>query len=232
MMGFFVILLAMNMAKSSVGGGGSKGDTGTTVATADMLDFAIAMREAFNNPVNIHSTNPADQALIRRILQRAGKSETRDPGVKGYESDVQSIRPSDYYAFSGTIPFAENSAEIPDNARHVITEMATRVRGLRVIVEVRGHVSAVESDHGSEKAMRLASDRALVVAQALSAAGVDWWQMRLVVCGDNDRIAKFPNSRDADQSNARVEIVLTDEVVPDKVPSKSDAGSQTASAAH
>jgi outer membrane protein OmpA-like peptidoglycan-associated protein len=222
MMGFFVILLAMNMAKASVGGGGSKGDTGTTtVQTADMIDFAIAMREAFNNPVNMHSTNPADQALIRRILQRAGKSETRDPGVKGYEQDVQSIRPNDYYAYSGVIPFAENSSEIPEGSRHVITEMAQKVRGLRVIVEVRGHVSAVESDHGPETAMRLASERALAVAQALSSAGVDWWQMRLVVCGDNDRLAKFPNTRDADQSNARVEIVLTDEVVPDKVPSKS-----------
>jgi outer membrane protein OmpA-like peptidoglycan-associated protein len=223
MMGFFVILFALNNKPTGrqPGGAGESAD-GDPPVSAQVLDFAISIREAFHNPVNIHSTNPADQVLIRRILQRAGNSETRDPGVKGHEQDVQSIRPSDYYAYSGVVPFAENSIEIPDNARHVITEMARKVKGMRLIVDVRSHVSAVEAARGHESAMKLSSDRALAVAQALAAQGVDWWQMRLVVNGDNDRAEAFPTSKSADRANARVEVVLTDDVVPDKVPSRSE----------
>jgi hypothetical protein len=46
--------------------------------------------------------------------------------------------------------------------------------------------------------------------------------MRLVVNGDNDRAEAFPTTKTADRANARVEVVLTDDVVPDKVPSRSD----------
>src|ERR1043165_6076373 len=97
MMGFFVILLAMNMAKQT---------------EEAMLDFTLGVREAFNNPVDMNSKDPKEEALRQRLIQRAGRSETRSPGVKGHEHDVQSIRPSAYYALSGSVPFPENSAEL------------------------------------------------------------------------------------------------------------------------
>lgn len=220
MMGFFVILLAMNMAKSTVGGGGEKGEHGEEPKNDAMLDFAISVREAFNNAVDINSKDPRDAALVRRLLQRAGKSETRDPGVKGHEQDVQSIRPSEYYAVSGSVSFPEGSTEIPEPGRNTIAEVAKKVRGLRLVVEVRGHVSSVESLQGPEQAMKLSSDRAMGVARALAAEGADWWQMRLVVCADHDRVEAYPSNRSADKANARVEIILTDQVVPDQVPTR------------
>ena len=220
MMGFFVILLAMNMAKATVGGGGEKGEHGEAPKNERMLDFAIAVREAFNNPVDINSSNPGDAELVRRLRQRAGKSETRDPGIKGYEQDVQAIRPSDYYAISGSINFAENSTELPAIGRRTIDEVAGKLKGLRLVVEVRGHASSVEAARGTEQSMRLSSERALEVARALAAAGVDWWQMRLVVCADHDRLQAYPQNRTADKANARVEIIITDQVVPDQVPTR------------
>ena len=222
LMGFFVILLAMNMAKEAVGGGGSKGETGTVTASAEenMLDFAIAVREAFNNPVDINSSNPRDAELVKRLRQRAGKSEANDPGTKGRDSDVQSIRPSEYEAMCGSIPFAENSKDVPASSADTIEQIAAKVRGMTIVVEVRGHVSALEARKGPEDAMRLSSERALAVARELAKAGIDWWQMRLTVCADHDRVQAYPTGREADQANARVEVILTDEVVPDQIPTR------------
>ncbi len=196
-----------------------------------MLDFALAVREAFNNPVDINSGNPSDQALIERLKRRAGQSDTRVKGVEGREQDVQSIRPSEYYAVSGAVPFGESSSEITPAGRGTIRDIAAKVRGMNLVVEVRGHVSSVEAGRGAEASMKLSSDRAMAVARALAGEGVDWWQMRLVLSADHDRVAMFPNSTDADRANARVEIILTDKVVPDKVPTKNgDVAEKTASA--
>jgi chemotaxis protein MotB len=230
MMGFFVVLLCMNMAKDSVGGGGSKGDTGISQEKEEtMLDFALAVREAFNNPVDMDSSNSADQALIERLKKRAGKSDTRVPGVAGHEQDVQSIRPSEYYAVSGSVPFGEDSSDLTPAGRNTIREIAGKVRGMNLVVEVRGHVSSVEAGRGPEHSMKLSSDRSVAVAHALADEGVDWWQMRLVLCADHDRVQSYPSSTEADRANARVEIILTDKVVPDKIPTRN--GDRAASAA-
>lgn len=223
MMGFFVILLAMNMSKQAVGGGGSKGDTGQVMEEkTQMLDFALAVREAFNNPVDINSGDPREQELVDRLRQKAGKSETTDPGVKGHEQDVQSIRPSEYYAVSGNVSFAENSNEVTSLNQRAIADVADKMRGLNLVVDVRGHVSSVEAARGPEAASRLSFERAQAVARTLAEAGVDWWRMRLVLAADHDRIDRYPRNSAADRANARVEIILTDEVVPEPVPTRSD----------
>jgi len=229
MMGFFVILVAMNMAKETAGGiGGNEknkgGDPDAINAPQDtsteelMLDFAIGLREAFNNPVDLSSKDPKDEQLRQRLLQRAGKSETKVPGVKGYEQDVQGPRPSEYRAVTGTVPFAENSAGVSNAGLSVLNEVSQKIRGRTLMVEVRGHTSAAEAFNKPDAAMKLSWDRAQAVAKGLAERGVDWWQLRLVVCGDHDRLQQFPNSKADDRANSRVEVVITDEVVPDKVP--------------
>jgi flagellar motor protein MotB len=230
MMGFFVILLAMNMAKSTVGGGGEKGEHGEAKKQEEaMLDFAIAVREAFNNPVTIDSSNPRDAALVARLRQRAGQGDARDQGVDGKQQDVQSIRPSDYRALSGSVAFADHSSELLDSSKTTIAQIARKIRGLRLIVLVRGHVSSVEAARGPEVAMKLSTERATNVCKALAAEGVAWWQLRLVACADHDRLEAHPNSKAVDKANARVEVILTDEVVPDEVPTRyDDAASNTA----
>ena len=170
------------------------------------------------------------EIMAMQERHKAGKSETRDPGVKGFEQDVQSIRPSEYYAVSGSVPFPENSAELLAGAQSTIAEVAKKVRGLRLIVEVRGHVSSVEANRGPEQAMQLSSARAMAVAKALAIEGVAWWQLRLVVCADHDRVEAYPSNRNADKANARVEVIITDQVVPDEVPTRYDDPAATNSA--
>ena len=237
MMGFFVILLAMNMKEPTTGGiGGKPGDPDTAgrpvSETSDsILDMQIAIRDAFNNPIDLSSTAAADQPLIKRVIERMGKSRTRDPGIEGYEQDVQSIRPSDYYAIAASVPFAEGSSALNDAAADIAAEIAEKVRGLTLVLEVRGHVSMSEASSKPESAMRLASERALAVADALSSRGVEWWRMRLVVCADHDRIEAFPSGLEDDGANARVEVIITSEVAPDRVPTDRAASADT-SATH
>ncbi len=47
------------------------------------------------------------------------------------------------------------------------------------------------------------------VAEALAAAGIDWKQLRLIACGDSERI--IPRAEDAagHARNQRVEVVAT-----------------------
>jgi flagellar motor protein MotB len=229
MMGFFVILLAMNMKEPTTGGiGGKPGDPDTAgrpvSETSDsILDMQIAIRDAFNNPIDLSSTDPADQPLIKRIIQRMGKSKTRDPGIEGYEQDVQSIRPSDYYAISASVAFAEGSSALSGTSDEVVNEIAEKVRGLMLVLEVRGHVSSAEAARAPDQAMQLASARALAVAGALASRGVEWWRMRLVICADHDRVESFPTGPHDDGANARVEVIITSEVAPDRVPTERSA---------
>jgi hypothetical protein len=68
MMGFFVIMFAMNIQPKggNAGGGGEQSDG--VAAQPDMIDFAIAVRKAFHNDVDVTSDDPRDTMLIQRIL--------------------------------------------------------------------------------------------------------------------------------------------------------------------
>jgi outer membrane protein OmpA-like peptidoglycan-associated protein len=231
MMGFFVILLAMNMKAYTTGGiGGTQQNTGGSPTTElpdapvapDLLDLSIAIREAFHNPVDPTSTDPRDQPLVRRLFERSGDSRHPQAGPKGHEHDLQSVRPADHQAPFGTVPFARDSAELSERARKRIADIAARTRGRTLVVEVRGHVSAAEAFNRADDSMRLSFDRALAVAKALAQQGVNWWQMRLLACGDHERLAAFPAGPNEDAVNSRVEVVVTDEVAPENVPTQPD----------
>ena len=135
---------------------------------------------------------------------------------------MEAVRPTDYQAPFGTVRFARDSAELTELAGKRIAEIAARARGRTLIVEVRGHVSAAEAFHRAEQSMKLAFDRALAVAEVLAQNGVDWWQIRLLACGDHERVSAFPGSQHEDAANSRVEVVVTDQVVPEAVPTQPD----------
>lgn len=227
MMGFFVILLAMNLKEPTTGGIGGKEDNAGGAPTSElphgvseeMLDAAIAIRAAFNNPVDPTSNDPNDQLLIRRMLDRVGPSKSATEGPRGRDHDVQSIRPTDYYAYCGKVEFAYQSVELSEQGRTDVIELAKKIAGHMVIVEVRGHSSAAEGLRDREQGSRLGFERALAVADVLAENGVDWWQMRLTSSGHHDRVEPFPMSSREDLANARVEIILTEQPAPDRTMS-------------
>src|SRR5207253_495923 len=58
MMGFFVILLAVNMGPKGNGPTENPKQGDSQIPQPDLLDAQIAIREAFNNPVNLNSMDP------------------------------------------------------------------------------------------------------------------------------------------------------------------------------
>ncbi len=214
MMGFFVILLAMNMQKPSMGGIGGEGKYPND-ASPEMEDFAIALRAAFNTPVDINSTNPNEAALVRRLRDRATEGgQTRQPGVDGNKHDVQSTRTSNWVSPVAVAYFNDLDTELNEEARRSLAQAADMVRGKSWMVDIRGHVSATEANGNAPRAMRLAYDRAFAVYEELVKLGVAREQLRVTGCADNERATGRADSAQGHQSNQRVEVIQTQETMP------------------
>ncbi|MFO0830550.1 MAG: flagellar motor protein MotB [Phycisphaerales bacterium] len=219
MMGFFVILLAMNMGpKADPKQGGEPDETnvgeGGKEQTNRQMDFVIGVREAFNTPIKMDSKNPSEQRLIKRMIEKQTRGTATGNDTSGKDDRNQAPRPSDYDKVTALIVFPDKSAALPSNAHDAITTVAEKQKDQRWIVEVRGHVSPFEQMHNHQKGMELSYQRALAVAQALVDAGMRWESLRVVACSDGDRVVKRSFDREADRGNQRVEIVVTNYVVP------------------
>lgn len=220
-MGFFVILLALNLKEPTTGGIGGKDRDGVPPAT--LLDAAIAIREAFNNPVDLSSTDPNDYALIQRILERRRNGHTSQPGPMGDRQDMQSIRPSDYIAPNGLVPFEDGEATITEAGRRAAVEAARELAGQQFVVEVRGHVSTAEAALTDDRGMMLSYRRALAVARLLEEHGLKWRQIRVVAMGDTSRVTPRAGDRAGHRSNQRVEIFQTEDIMPEDPYSREGA---------
>jgi len=177
-----------------------------------MLDAIIAIREAFNNPVDPESTVPEDLPLILRMLQR-GESEATRGGQVGREHDVRSVRPSKYYGIAGLVSFERDSHALSGVGREQIQQILDQMRGRNLVVDVRGHVSAAEAFGSPERAMELAYQRALSVARYLADEGIPWNNLRLIACADHERLRPIVYDDSGHNANQRVELIVTDEIV-------------------
>jgi flagellar motor protein MotB len=213
MMGFFVILLAMNMQKPSLGGIG--GEDKNIEDSPEMQDFVIAVRKAFNSPVDLTSTDPGEAALRERIRQRMQEEgESRDQGPDGDKHDVQAPITSNFVAPIGVVAFEPNGAAISRDGEATIAQLAAMLRGRRIIFEVRGHTSAVEAFRDPRRGMELAHRRALAVAERLVEQGMKWPQLRVTACADAMPLNPRADAPAEHGANQRVEVVATQETAP------------------
>lgn len=210
-MGFFVILLALTLktAKGGGSGGESAGEPSEGGPTPALLDAAIAIREAFNNPLDMSSNDANDLPLIRRLAERMGKGDSAQTGPKGREHDVRTIRPTEYFGMGGLVPFETGVAALSDRAREIIEDVVPHIRGQPRMIEIRGHVSAAEAYRQPDHGMRLSFDRATAVAAELVKHGIPWEHIRILACADNDRVASIAYEAAEHQANQRVEILVT-----------------------
>lgn len=209
LMGFFVILLAMNMAKQTAGGIGGEKEMGGS--TDPMMEFVIAVREGFNSPVSLQSKRPEDQAIIRYLLQREGGPATQN-APQGRFPTVGSVRTPNITRPAITVNFDDRQAILSQDAKQDIADIAAKtLRDRNWIVEVRGHVSPSEAMRNPQRAYELGYQRAMAVAQELSLNGVKWDLMRIVSCGDAQRIEPRAADRESDRTNQRVEVIQTEE---------------------
>ncbi len=215
MMGFFVILLAMNMKEPTTGGIGGKEKNPVPGNTPAMLDAVISLREAFHSKVSPTSTDPKDAVLVRRLKQREKPGDVSSTGPEGNKQNVQSQRPSDYESPCAVIPFDDGSAEISADAREHLTDAAAQLVGQRYVVDVRGNVSAAEAAMTPDRGMELSFKRSLAVARVLEENGLKWRQLRIVAGGDSYRLTPRAADRAGHRSNQRTELYQTSDLMPD-----------------
>lgn len=215
MMGFFVVLLAITMQSAAASGGGSGDGKGNNPGEPSdgMLDTVIAIRDAFNNPVQLNSMDPKDLLLVQRLRQQQADAERHN--AIGPEHKVQSTRRGDSHDLGGTLPFEPHSDKLNEEATRLGSALAKQFRGTRVVLEIRGHASAEEDRDDPDKGMRLSFERALSVAKFLASEGLDWRQLRLVANSDSDRVRPLAYDGPAHRENAHVEVVATGDLIND-----------------
>ncbi|MEX2218633.1 MAG: flagellar motor protein MotB [Phycisphaerales bacterium] len=217
MMGFFVILLAMNMKEPTTGGiGGKEQHGGAPEDNTRMVDFVIAMREAFNTPFDLKSSDPAEEVFRERIREKRGEGQSRQPELSGRGREAQAIRPTELSSLGGNVPFEDESETLSTRGTELAQEIGRKLRGQRWMIEVRGHASPSETFRNVENGIALSHKRALAVARELVAQGVQWSQIRLVACGDNERRGKREYDREADRQNQRVEVIVSGDPAPEE----------------
>jgi flagellar motor protein MotB len=214
LMGFFVIMLAFSMAPKGTSNAGGGEEGAGQAAQADFLDMAISIRDAFNNPVSIDSADPQDALLVQRLLARL-RGPVRDEGPEGRDQSVQSLRPSKYFALCGTVPFDENSTQLGEEGQNAVLDVVKHIRGFRMVLNILGHTSSAEAYASADRGMRLAFERAMTVREALVENGVERQQIRLIACGDTDRVKPVTYDTQGHRRNQRVEVVVTDQLMPD-----------------
>jgi flagellar motor protein MotB len=208
MMGFFVILLAQNM--------GPKGTSNAAQAAADdrVIDAAIAIREAFNSPVDINSKKPEDQPLVRRLRERQTTGDSISRGPDGKAHSPQAVRPTDWAGPGGFVQFSEHDTRLTSDGIRTIAQLAEKHAGSKWIFEVRGHASKREAYDNNRKGRDLSYNRAWAVAEELVKRGVSWNQIRLVSAGDTLPVVARAKSGDETATNQRAEILILNETVP------------------
>ncbi len=230
-MGFFVILLAMNMGVKAKGPTDEGDKTSAKAQDAALIDFAIAVREAFNSPVDLSSTKPEDLPLIKRIFEKRaemeGQGQSPEKGVTGDDKSAQSIRATDMRTPAAYVDFDDRSSELSTSSRDAIADVAKKFVGTRWIIEVRGHASRLEATRDIAESRMLSFERAFAVAQALAEKGVEWRQIRVVSMGDSD--LPTPRARTAQEhaGNQRVEVFQLPETLPPDPFKSSGADSGT-----
>jgi flagellar motor protein MotB len=214
LMGFFVILLAMNMKEPQAGGIGGIDGPNSPQPSKQWLDMVIAIRESFHSRIDMNSTDPREATLRQRLLERereiSGESIIDAP--EGGKRDVQSTRPSDYVVPTASIPFEFGSIDLSESNRKSARDDARTLAGkLNVVIEVRGHVSAMESKRDQDKGYELSFKRARTVARIMAEEGIPWKHIRIVACSDASPVTARADTAGDHRTNQRVELVIIQE---------------------
>jgi outer membrane protein OmpA-like peptidoglycan-associated protein len=211
LMGFFVILLAMNMKEPTAGGIGGKEKNGGSPAqmTNREMDVIIGIREAFNQPVLMDSDDPREQQLARRKNEKALAGQSQQHGEPDNGRDNQTTIPTQKSAMGGVVPFEDDADVLTESGRARAEQIGVLLKGMRFVLEIRGHASPSEAMRDPERANQLAFRRAMAVARVLETQGVTWEQMRVSSAGANASQTGRVYERDENRVNQRVEIIVT-----------------------
>jgi outer membrane protein OmpA-like peptidoglycan-associated protein len=223
-MGFFVILYALNASPPATAGaeGASDGESAATVPFDRWAEFVWNTRKAFGNPIDLNTTDPKLKEIVD-WYKSEGPGRAEQEGEVGDHADTYSPRESGAQSAMVEIRFAHDDGALSAAAMASIERVAEQIRGLPTMIEIHGHASHGESTHDVQAGIDLSYQRARTVAGALVDSGIPWRRIQIVAAGDHDPLQDHPNDSDDDGLNRRVELRLTDRLAVEEVRMESAA---------
>jgi len=153
-----------------------------------------------------------------RVAPRADRSQAAARGLPGTNDRVLAAAQGKRSVVGGRVRFGRGRAELGSEARSTLRLIADELRGLRNIIEVRGHAESGECDGDTSAAadseLDLSLARSAAVLRFLVAdGGLRRERLRAMGAGSEDAHEGGP------AMSRRVEIIVVRELVPlDKRP--------------
>jgi len=208
MMGFFVILWVLKPAPG-------KGDT--LEANEEWWKVVRDIREGFGNRPDPLSTDPLDPSVILRQIQElrrlkgegeGGRTKLEPRGAEGENPEVLTVRKGSQAIVGTRVLFAAGDAGLNPEAKKILDQIATELKGHRNVSLVNGHASLDDFAEGAsaEQKLELSLKRARAAADYLISKGVAPDTLRIVGSSVFEPVAQRAYTPEAKQLNRRVEI--------------------------
>ena len=225
MMGFFVILWVIKPA-----GDPKKDDPKSQAQQEEWLNTVGEIRGGFGYEPNPSSNDPVDQQMMRKRQQigagKGGKTDQAPKGAQGTDRETQSIRPGKHAILGTRVQFQAGRMDLGLEGKSALNDIVKLIQGHRQIFVVKGHASLddfMQPDGVKPNAKQLAQDRmnlsvrrAQVVADYLTAMGVDPEVMRVQGCSTFEPIVQRAYSENMNVNNRRVEVESSDSPVSER----------------
>lgn len=210
MMGLFVLLWVLKPAP------GPK----QMESNDDWIKVVAKIREAFDYLPDPQSKDPVDIYMLLNKLDKmqplnnpgpGGKIPRENPGARGKDEEVTSIRLGKQVVVGSRMIFAPAGAQLNDETRTALDEIAQRIRGHRNITVVKGHTALDDfaETASAQKRMALSVDRAQAVADYLTTKGVDPSILRVQGCSTFEPVILRTYTPEAQMLNRRAEVEVT-----------------------
>jgi flagellar motor protein MotB len=218
MMGFFVILWVTKP------GGGKQ----STEVDERWLEVVAKIREAFDYLPDPTSKDPVDMYMLMKKLEEmdplkghgaGGETKRKPRGAIGTDPEVVTIRPGKHSIVGTRVAFDADRADLNDEGRRALDQIAKTIQGHRQIFLVKGHASQDDFASVPQDAkvatlrMDLAVRRAQAAADYLAAHGVEPEILRVQGCSTFEPVAQRAYTDDLRVLNRRVEVEGTDSPV-------------------
>jgi flagellar motor protein MotB len=188
----------------------------------EWLETVGEIRAGFGYVPDPNSADPVDQAMIAKKMRLVGPGEQgtqkiKQEAVEGTDPTVTNIRESKVAAVGTKIEFEPGQATLTDAHRRALVDIAREIKGQRFIVHVKGHASRDDFAEGTppQKFMDVSIRRAQACADYLTSLGVSPDIIRVQGCSYFEPITRRAYSFEAQLSNRRVEVGVTNLLVRD-----------------
>lgn len=203
MMGLFVLLWVLK----------ESGSKAPTQAEAIKME-----RETLQRVVAGFNGNWTDDVESRERMQNLNGPGERGETTQSPESpdgtDPQSsiIRPGREVTTGGRLLFAKRESTLNADLKHRLDQVAEKIRGIRLIVQIKGHAARDDLGPGAAPSatMELSLQRAQAVADYLVSKGIDPEVLRLQGCGTFEPVRSGDPSANGQTLNRRVEVFTSD----------------------